>query len=121
MEAKQLLDYFSASFLEVDFKEEGITMNALRTVTLAIEQAEEALTAVDLSLEERIYVVTAFRLAVDALSSEHHPLWLRTENTIMHSLEAMLETTENNDSQGLQHRTNTFFSSIQYDSSSTAH
>ncbi|ARK30330.1 sporulation protein YpjB [Halalkalibacter krulwichiae] len=107
-EAKQLLDYFSASFLEVDFQKEGVTMSALRTVTSSFESAVEAVTAMDMSLDRRIYKVTAFRLAVDALSSDYHPLWLHTEESIMNALSRMKETVEESEIQAFQHRFNEF-------------
>ncbi|MCM3713573.1 sporulation protein YpjB [Halalkalibacter oceani] len=107
-EAKQLLDYFSRNFLEVDFQAEGITMSALRTVTLTFEKAEEAVTAADLPVEERIYAITSFRLAVDALTSEHHPLWLQTEQSVMQALAKMRETVVARDQQAYQHRLNEF-------------
>ena len=107
-DAKQMLDYFSVLFLEIDFKEAGITMTALRTVTTTFESAKEAVTAADLSLEERIYAVTTFRLAVDALSSEHHPLWLHTEENVMHAIRMMKESVNEEDNQQYQHRFNDF-------------
>ncbi|WP_332693284.1 sporulation protein YpjB [Halalkalibacter lacteus] len=107
-EAKQLLDYFSVMFLEVDFQEEKITMSSLRTVTGSFEHAVEAVTAIDMPFDQRIYNVTAFRLAVDALSSEHHPLWLHTEKSVMNSLANMKITIVAEDSQGFQHRFNEF-------------
>jgi sporulation protein YpjB len=107
-EAKQLLDYFSVSFLEVDFQKEGITMSSLRTVTSSFEKAVEAVTAIDMPLDQRIFTVTAFRLAVDALSSEHHPLWLHSEKSIINSLTAMKETISTGETQAFQHRFNEF-------------
>ncbi|TWI58885.1 sporulation protein YpjB [Halalkalibacter nanhaiisediminis] len=107
-EAKQLLDYFSKHFLEVDFQAEGVTMSSLRTTTMAYEKAIEAVTATDLPLEERIYQVTTFRLAVDALSSEHHPLWLHSEQAVMHALAAIKATIFKGDSVAYQHRLNEF-------------
>ncbi|WP_100372722.1 sporulation protein YpjB [Bacillus sp. FJAT-45037] len=107
-EAKQLLDYFSDSFVELDFKQEGLTMNEMRTITLAFESAVEAVTSSDLALDQRIYAVTSFRLAVDAISSEHHPLWLQSEQSIMQGLHAIKEEYSNHNNQALQQRMNTF-------------
>ncbi|MDT8859992.1 sporulation protein YpjB [Alkalihalobacillus sp. MEB130] len=107
-EAKQLLDYFSVSFLDIDFQQEGITMTSLRTVTGSFEGAVEAVTSIDMPLDKRIYQVTAFRLAVDALSSEHHPLWLHTEKSVMQSLETMKSSMTEGDNQAYQHRFNEF-------------
>ncbi|WP_088102191.1 sporulation protein YpjB [Halalkalibacter urbisdiaboli] len=107
-EAKQVLDYFSKSFLEMDFKQEEVTMSALRTVTIAFEHAQEAVTAVDLSHPERIHQVTAFRLAVDALSSEYHPLWIHTEKTVMNVFTEMKQAVEQGENQAFQHRINDF-------------
>jgi sporulation protein YpjB len=108
-EAKQLLDYFSEAFIELDFKEQGFTMNDMRTITLTFEAAVEAVTATERPLDERIYTVTSFRLAVDALSSEHHPLWLQSEETILVTLLAIKEEYSQENSEALQHRMNTFF------------
>ncbi|MBP3950610.1 sporulation protein YpjB [Bacillus suaedae] len=107
-EAKQLMGYFSVSFLEMDFRDEGITMSALRAVTLAFEKAEESVTATEMPLEQRISQVTAFRLAVDALSSEYHPLWLHSEESIMNALNLMEESVKQKDSQAYQIRMNQF-------------
>ncbi len=107
-EAKQLLDYFSKSFLEIDFQAEKITMSSLRTVTMSYEKAVEAVTATELPLDERIYQVTSFRLAIDALSSEYHPLWLHSEEAVMYALVTMQETINKGDYQAYQHRLNEF-------------
>lgn len=107
-EAKQLLDYFSVTFLDVDFQEEGISMTSLRTVTGSFEEAVEAVTATDMAIDQRIYKVTAFRLTVDALSSEHHPLWLHTEKSVMQSLAQMKEAVKVDENQAYQHRFNDF-------------
>ncbi|WP_227936210.1 sporulation protein YpjB [Alkalihalobacillus deserti] len=107
-EAKQLLDYFSVSFLEVDFQEEGITMSSLRTVTSSFEKAVEAVTAIEMPLDQRIFTVTAFRLAIDALSSDHHPLWLHSEKSVMSAITTMKEAIEQGETQAFQHRFNEF-------------
>ncbi|WP_100407230.1 sporulation protein YpjB [Bacillus solitudinis] len=107
-EAKQLLEFFSKSFMEMDFQQQGITMTALRTVTLAFEQAEAAVTSADESTNERIYKVTSFRLAVDALSSEHHPLWLHSEKSINQTFTTMKAAVQDNDRQAFAHRLNEF-------------
>ncbi|NEU31163.1 sporulation protein YpjB [bacterium LRH843] len=111
-EAKQLLDYFAKIFLEIDFQSERITMNALRTVTISFEKAEEAVTATELPLEKRIYHVTSFRLAVDALSSEYNPLWLHSKEAVMYALESMEGAIKKKDLQAFQHRFNEFL--LQY-------
>lgn len=107
-EAKQLLDYFSTVFLDIDFQAEGVTMNALRMVTITYEKAEEAVTSVSLPLSERISLVTSFRLAVDALSSDYHPLWLNSEAAVMHAIQSIEEALKQKDAQAYQHRLNEF-------------
>ncbi|GAE25057.1 hypothetical protein JCM9140_1027 [Halalkalibacter wakoensis JCM 9140] len=107
-EAKQMLDYFSVSFLDIDFQEEGVTMTSLRTVTGSFESAVDAVTAIDMAVDQRVYKVTAFRLAVDALSSEHHPLWLQTEKSVMNALASMKEAYSDGENQAYQHRFNEF-------------
>jgi sporulation protein YpjB len=107
-EAKQLLDYFSDGFIQLDFKAEGFTMNEMRTITMTFEQSVEAVTAAEKSLDERIYTVTTFRLAVDALSSEHHPLWLQSEGTLLNQLALIKQEHQNGQPEAMQHRMNTF-------------
>lgn len=107
-EAKQLLAYFSTLFLEMDFKEKNISMSSLQVVTMTYEKANEAVTAAGLSVEERIHNVTSFRLAIDALTSEHHPLWLQMEEKVMYSLQSLEEAIAEEDDRMYQHRLNEF-------------
>ncbi|WP_062046824.1 sporulation protein YpjB [Bacillus sp. JCM 19034] len=107
-EAKQLMDYFSTAFLEIDFSQEGISMSALRAVILAYENAEQSVTAAEMSIEERIRAVTSFRLAVDALSSEYHPLWLHTEDAVISALTDMELAISEESEQTFQLRLNQF-------------
>ncbi|KGA99123.1 sporulation protein YpjB [Alkalihalobacillus alcalophilus ATCC 27647 = CGMCC 1.3604] len=112
-QAKKELNYFSEQFLQMDFKGEGLTMNDLRTVTLSIEKAEEALTAAELEFTDRIMHVTSFRLAVDALSSEFHPLWLYTEESVMGALQKMIESLQVEERQQFQLALNEFLRQYQ--------
>ncbi|KYG32878.1 sporulation protein YpjB [Alkalihalobacillus trypoxylicola] len=107
-DAKKLIGYFSDVFLRLDFKAEGLTMNDLRTVTITVDKANEALASVDMSYSERVHEVTSFRLAVDALSSDFHPLWLYTEDTIMTVLQHLTENIKEGSAQTFQHGLNEF-------------
>ncbi|WP_017728009.1 sporulation protein YpjB [Halalkalibacterium ligniniphilum] len=107
-EAKQLLDYFSTQFLALDHRGQGLTMTALRSVSTSFERAEVAVTAANSSVDERIAAVTEFRLVVDALVSEHHPLWLNSETNVMQAIKTMQEAVNREDYQAFQHRMNDF-------------
>lgn len=108
VEAKQLLDYFATIFFELDFQKEKLSMNDLRVITTSFERAKEAVTAYDMPKDERIYRVTSFRLAVDALSSEFHPLWLQSEERMMNSFDRLEEALKNRDMRAFQSRLNDF-------------
>ena len=107
-EAKQLLDYFATLFFELDFQEEKITMNELRVITTTYERAKEAVTSIDMPSQERIYRVTSFRLAVDAISNESNPLWLHSEEKMMKFIDDMEGALKKGDPQSFQHRLNEF-------------
>ncbi|MDY7222247.1 sporulation protein YpjB [Halalkalibacterium halodurans] len=112
-EAKQLLDYFQTQFVKADYDDRKLSMTSLRTVTTSYERANQAVTATNMGLDERIRHVTEFRLVVDAIVSEHHPLWLHSETSIMHALTRMKEAIQTEDHQGFQHRLNEFLNHYQ--------
>lgn len=82
-DAKKILDYFSDQFLSVTTKETIFTMDELRIITVAHNQAVEAITSVEMAHEQRTYQVTKFRLVIDAIHSNYQPLWTEMEEPIM--------------------------------------
>ncbi|MGO4888095.1 sporulation protein YpjB [Anaerobacillus sp. MEB173] len=112
-DAKQLLNYFSEQFLKIRDEDQEITMSQLRVVTTSYEKAMGAVTSVSDSPTDRINAVMQFRLVVDALVSEHHPLWKNTEKSVIASFSELKAAAEKGDGQAFQHRLNEFLSKYQ--------
>ncbi|WP_059105129.1 sporulation protein YpjB [Shouchella shacheensis] len=109
-EAKKLMGLFSETFLDGEVENKEWTMSSLRTLTVSFEKAEGALTAVETSAQERLQAVTSFRLTVDALSGEHHPLWLHSQKTIMSALEATRDAANAGENENFTRQFNEFLS-----------
>ncbi|WP_421379205.1 sporulation protein YpjB [Bacillus salacetis] len=82
-EAKQLLQYFSDKFAQVNARDRSFTMDELRILTVAHEGALQSLTNSTETIEQRIDSVITFRLVMDTISSQHQPLWTEMEKPIM--------------------------------------
>lgn len=107
-DAKQLLDFFSKQFLALRFEDQDLSMTHLRLITNSYEKAMGAVTSASASHEERILAVSEFRLVVDALVSEHHPLWKNTETQVMDYFTKMQEAISAEDNSSFQHHFNGF-------------
>ncbi|MBM7692629.1 sporulation protein YpjB [Peribacillus deserti] len=82
-ETSQMLDYFSKQFLSLTAHDNILSMDELRIITAAHNDASKAVGTASLSLNEKISNVTKFRLVVDAISSKHQPMWTEMEGQIM--------------------------------------
>lgn len=107
-DSKQLLDFFSKQFLALRFEDQDISMTHLRLITSSYEKAMKAVTSTSASHEERVLAVSEFRLVVDALVSEHHPLWKNTETQVMNYFAQMREAISEEDNSSFQHHFNGF-------------
>lgn len=88
-EAKSTLETFGSRFAEEGVKGTSLTMDELRILSLTHHEALKAVTSINMDLEERIRIVTAFRLAADAVHSTHQPMWREMKDTVMGSLREM--------------------------------
>lgn len=109
-DAKKLLDYFSDQFLTYTMNDRPFTMDELRIVTVAHNEAVEATTSVSLTHNERINRVTKFRLVMDAITSTHQPLWTEMEGPIMSVFGGMKEAAVNGDNENFHSKLNSFLS-----------
>jgi sporulation protein YpjB len=82
-DANRLLKHFSEEFLTVTGNGRPFSMDELRIITVAYDEAIEAVANPDIGHNERINRVTKFRLAIDAIASTHQPLWTEMEGPIM--------------------------------------
>ncbi|WP_456274244.1 sporulation protein YpjB [Bacillus sp. AK031] len=90
-EARQLLQYFSDKFDELTAMDRSFTMDELRILTVSHEGALQSLTNSSETLEQRVDSVITFRLVMDAISSQHQPLWTEMEKPIMAAFQQVQE------------------------------
>ncbi len=110
MDAKQLLTHFSNEFLRMNQREQSFSMDELRIISLTHDSAFEAVTSTSLSFEERINRVTQLRLVIDAMRSEHQPMWTEMEDSIMTTFGQMKETALEGDHETFNHLVTIFLS-----------
>jgi sporulation protein YpjB len=82
-DANRILKHFSEEFLTVTGNGRPFSMDELRIITVAHEEAIEAMANAEMGHTERMNKVTKFRLAIDAIASTHQPLWTEMEGPIM--------------------------------------
>lgn len=107
-DAKQLLEHFSGKFVKVNHADNGTAMRDLRVITATHEEALGSVTAASLPHRERVMKVTQFRLAVDALYSDHHPLWEEMQETVLDTWKMLNQSAKANDDQKYQQVLNQF-------------
>lgn len=96
-DAKQLLTHFSNEFLRLNQREQPFSMDELRIITITHNSAAEAVNSTSLSFEDKVNRVTQFRLVIDAMRSEHQPMWTEMEDSIMTTFGQMKDTVEEGD------------------------
>lgn len=82
-DASRLLDHFSEEFLLITGNGRPFTMDELRIITVSHDEAVEAVGNGEIGHAERMNRVTKFRLVIDAIASNHQPLWTEMEDSIM--------------------------------------
>ncbi|WP_240375571.1 sporulation protein YpjB [Bacillus piscicola] len=95
-EAKQIHQGIEEKFPAVPFHKYGLKANQLSELLRTLERAGEAVTSVGLEHEERLQDVQAFRLAVDAVVSENHPLWKKYGEQLIPVIENIEDHLVNN-------------------------
>jgi sporulation protein YpjB len=101
-EAKQVLTHFSEEFFKLGAQEQLKSIDELRVLTVTHENALKTVTASALPAEERIEHITRFRLVIDAIRSDHQPLWSEMENSMMAAFYEMKKAVENRDRQAFR-------------------
>ncbi|PLR80471.1 sporulation protein YpjB [Bacillus canaveralius] len=109
-DAGKLLEYFSEEFLAFTTSERIFSMDELRIITVAHDEAVEAAGNGQLNPEERLNRVTKFRLVVDAVTSTHQPLWTEMEDPIMTVFHDVKEAAGNGDNEKFHLTLNSFLS-----------
>nr|WP_295971650.1 sporulation protein YpjB [uncultured Bacillus sp.] len=109
-EAKKILDTFSDKFSMVTAKEQPFTMDEWRIVTIAHNEAVEAMVNAEMDPDERINRVTKFRLVIDAISSTQEPLWTEMREPILNVFNAAKEAALNGEEAAFYSHLNSFLS-----------
>ncbi|MDN4074547.1 MULTISPECIES: sporulation protein YpjB [Fictibacillus] len=106
-EASEVLFYLSSQFgkgaLKTDLGEDKIRM-----VDVTMEDTIETLGRAEEPRDVKIHQLTGVRLLVDALISDHQPLWKQTEYQLINPLKHMQLSLRNNQSQEYQEAANEF-------------
>ncbi len=82
-DSEKMLTYFSNLFLQVTAEESIFNMDELRIITVAHSEALEAIQDGTMPNNEKVKLVTKFRLVIDAVKSTHQPLWTNMESSMM--------------------------------------
>lgn len=109
-DAKKILEYFSEEFTSVTVKERPFTMDELRIVTVAHDEAVQAATNISMNHDERMNRVTKLRLVMDAISSSEQPLWTEMKNPIMSVFGGVKEAAISGDKEDFNENLNSFLS-----------
>lgn len=94
-DAKKILDTFSNIFSHAAIKEHFLSMDEIKIVTVAHNEAIAAMSNAEMDPEERINTVTKLRLVIDALSSTKEPLWTDMKEPIFEVFYAAKEAALN--------------------------
>ncbi|WP_070121123.1 sporulation protein YpjB [Bacillus marinisedimentorum] len=107
-EAKRILVHFSARFMDDPSASGHFDMHDLKVAVTVHQQAVDAMTKVQLPHEQRVQAMTQFRFVVDALFSEHQPLWLTMKGVILGDLQELKASAARKDHHEYQQRLNRF-------------
>ncbi|MDP4083864.1 MAG: sporulation protein YpjB [Bacillota bacterium] len=109
-DAKKLLDYFSKEFTSLSGYEHLLTMDQLRIVSVSHDDAVEATVSPNMKYQERMNRLTTFRLVIDAVSSDHQPLWTGMKDQVMATLHHAKSDIQHHDSPKFNKDLNSFMS-----------
>ncbi|WP_026560192.1 sporulation protein YpjB [Bacillus sp. J37] len=107
-ESVQLLEYFAVKFEEIPIDRQVLSLDHYRTLSNTHQNAHELLLDDKVSTTEKVRSLTKFRLVVDAMVSEHQPLWSSMETSIMETFSQMKSDVQEGDNQSFQHDFNEF-------------
>jgi sporulation protein YpjB len=109
-ESAQLLDYFTVKFEELPIDNGYMSIDHFRTISSTHKNAKDTILDEKVSTEEKVRSLTKFRLVVDAMVSEHQPLWGSMESSIMETFSQIKNDVVEGDNQSFQHDWNQFLS-----------
>ncbi|MFP5113387.1 sporulation protein YpjB [Bacillaceae bacterium C204] len=109
-DAKRLLDYFSEQFTSIAGTDQPLTMDEVRIINTSHDEAVEAAVSSNMKYEERINKLVKFRLVIDAIATNHQPLWVEMEDQIMTAFHQAKDAAKKGDSGHFHTNFNSFLS-----------
>ncbi|MDN4527647.1 sporulation protein YpjB [Fictibacillus fluitans] len=106
-EASEVLFYMSSQFGK-DVAKSDLADDKIRMVDMTMENTIETLGRAEESRDVKISTLTGVRLLMDALVSDHQPLWKQTEYQIMNPIKAMQLSLKKREDQSFQEAANEF-------------
>ncbi|PLS16334.1 sporulation protein YpjB [Bacillus sp. M6-12] len=103
-DSAKMLTYFSEKFLEATGEEKLFSMDELRIITVAHNDAVKAVKDSGQDDKEKINSITKFRLVMDAVQSTHQPLWTSMEDQIMGTFSQAKDAVLSKDSQQFENQ-----------------
>ena len=101
-DSEKMLTYFSNLFMQITAKESIFNMDELRIITVAHNEALDAIQDEKLKNSEKVKSVTKFRLVIDAIKSTHQPLWTNMESSMMETFNQTKEAALQQNSEEFQ-------------------
>ncbi|MET3696100.1 sporulation protein YpjB [Bacillus oleivorans] len=107
--AESIMEQFSNQFQQLS-GQMVFTMDQVQVISIAQQEAMDALDDSSLSQDERVSSMIKFRLVLDALVSDYQPLWTQMEDTIMEVYNQAVGAAQSKDIQKFHTMYNTFLS-----------
>ncbi|WP_100331404.1 sporulation protein YpjB [Bacillus xiapuensis] len=107
-QSKELLETFQREQVRAQRKNDQITEQEWAVITEARQQAYELMQSPEGKEQQCIERATAFRLAVNAVSSDYKPLWIRMEKPVMTSLNELKKSSSSADHSRFHESLNAF-------------
>ncbi|MEC0714182.1 sporulation protein YpjB [Bacillus haynesii] len=111
-EAVQILQYFEKRLkaAEKDGTEEMMTGSEIRQVSLAYHDTLKRLESEEVAQQEKFKAAAQFRMLMDAIESDHDPLWSSLKKPIMDSFSALKAGVQKEDNLTFREKWNHFLS-----------
>lgn len=112
-DALHLLQSFSEELLAMAGKENVFNSDELKIITAAYDGALKSLQTTENTYDYKVNALTKLRLVVDAVSSNHRPLWTEMEESMMTTFSETKKAVSEKNSQQFHNELNALL--IQYD------
>ncbi|MBP3040439.1 sporulation protein YpjB [Bacillaceae bacterium Marseille-Q3522] len=109
-DAGKILDYFSKQFSTTAKNGHVLSTDEARAVTVAHQEAADAMVSTAMPHEDRMNSVTKLRLVMDAITSSHQPMWTDMEEPIMSVFAEVKAAVHDGDTQMFHVHLNSFLS-----------